>query len=75
VIGADGKSAQVHERYADSNAAIRHLASFNENFADRLMELVEPVGMTVYGSPSPELKEKLAGADPVYMDFIGGFAR
>jgi len=75
VIGGDGKSAQVHERYADSEAAIAHLASFNANFADRLMELVEPAGMTVYGEPSPELREKLAGANPVYMDVIGGFAR
>jgi quinol monooxygenase YgiN len=74
-VADDGKSAQVHERYADSEAALKHLASFNANFADRLMALVEPAGMTVYGDPSPELKDKLASADPVYMDVIGGFAR
>jgi quinol monooxygenase YgiN len=74
-ISEDGKIAQVHERYADSDAALRHLASFNETFADRLMALVEPTGMTVYGSPGAALKKELAGAGPVYMQVIGGFAR
>jgi quinol monooxygenase YgiN len=74
-ISDDKKAAEVHERYADSDAALTHLASFNKNFADRLMALVEPTGMTVYGSPSAVLKKELAGANPVYMDVIGGFAR
>jgi quinol monooxygenase YgiN len=74
-ISDDRKTAEVHERYADSDAALRHLASFNENFADRLMALVAPTGMTVYGGPSAALKKQLAGADPVYMEVIGGFAR
>ena len=75
VISKDEKSAEVHERYADSDAALRHLASFNDNYADRLMALVEPAGMIVYGSPSAALKKQLEGASPVYMDVIGGFAR
>jgi quinol monooxygenase YgiN len=74
-ISEDEKSAEVHERYADSDAALRHLASFNDNFADRLMALVEPTGMIVYGSPSAALKKQLEGAGPVYMNVIGGFAR
>ena len=74
-ISDDRKTAEVHERYADSDAALLHLASFNKNFADRLMALVEPTGMTVYGSPSAALKKELAGAKPVYSAVIGGFAR
>jgi len=74
-VSDDKKAAEVHERYADSDAALRHLASFNANFADRLMALVEPTGMTVYGSPSAALKKELAGAKPVYRAVIGGFAR
>jgi quinol monooxygenase YgiN len=74
-ISGDGKTAHVHERYANSDAALRHLASFNQNFADRLMALVEPTGMTVYGSPSAELKKELAGVGPAYLRVIGGFAR
>ena len=74
-ISDDKKAAEVHERYANSDAALRHLASFNENFADRLMALVEPTGMTVYGNPSAALRKQLEGADPVYMEVMGGFAR
>jgi quinol monooxygenase YgiN len=74
-ISEDQKTAEVRERYANSEAALRHLASFNQNFADRLMALVEPAGMTVYGNPSPALKKELAGSEPVYMHGIGGFAR
>jgi hypothetical protein len=74
-ISDDQKTAQVHERYASSEAALRHLASFNTNFADRLMALVEPTGMTVYGSLSAALRQELAGIGPVYMQVIGGFAR
>lgn len=74
-ISGDAKSAEVHERYADSDAALRHLASFNANFADRLMALVQPTGMTIYGNPSAALRKELEGAKPVYRDVIGGFAR
>ena len=74
-IGDDDETAAVHERYVDSSAALLHLASFNENFADRLMALVEPTGMTVYGSPSAALIKELEGANPVYNRVIGGFAR
>lgn len=75
VISVDGNTAQVYERYADCDAALLHLASFNENFADRLMALVEPTGMTVYGEPSEALRKELSGADPVYMHEVAGFNR
>lgn len=75
MISDDNSSAQVHERYRDSAAALTHLASFNENYAERLMMLVEPTGMTVFGSPSEALKKELSGVAPVYMHKAGGFAR
>jgi len=74
-ISEDLKTAEVHERYADSEAALRHLKSFNRDFADRLMTLVAPTGMIVCGSPSEKLKEVLTGAPPTYMKVIGGFVR
>jgi quinol monooxygenase YgiN len=74
-ISEDGTTAQVHERYVDPEAALRHLASFNQDFAGRLMALVEPTGMTIYGNTSAALKKELAGAEPTYMTVIGGFIR
>lgn len=75
MISDDNRSAQVHERYRDSAAALTHLASFNENYAERLMMLVDPTGMTVFGSPSEALKKELSGVAPVYMHKAGGFVR
>ncbi len=74
-ISHDGSSGQVHEQYRDSEAALSHLASFNENFAARLMNLVEPTGMVVFGPASTALKKELEGANPVYMMPAGGFVR
>ncbi len=75
MISDDGTSGQVHERYRDSSAALTHLASFNQNFAERLMALVDPTGMVVFGNPSETLKAELAGVGPVFMRRAGGFAR
>ena len=75
MISEDGARGQVHERYRDSEAALAHLASFNEHFAERLMALIEPERMLVYGNPSAALKQELAGASPIYMHRAGGFER
>lgn len=75
MISDDGTSGQVHERYRNSEMALTHLASFNENFAERLMRLVDPTGMVVYGNPSMALKKELAGVGPVFMQRAGGFTR
>lgn len=74
-ISEDGASGQTFERYEDSAAALVHLASFNENYADRLMEMIEPKGMIVYGNASAALRKELAGANPVYMELVDGFSR
>ena len=52
-----------------------HLESFGKNFAVRLMEVVKPARLIVYGTPSAQLKDSLAGLDPVYMAPLGGFRR
>ena len=75
LISDDRTSGQTREYYKDSQSALVHLASFNQNFAERLMTMIEPKGMIVYGTPSSALKNELAGADPVYMQRVDGFAR
>jgi quinol monooxygenase YgiN len=75
MISEDRTSGQVYERYKDSEAALTHLASFNENFAERLMAMADPARMVVYGNASLALKQELAGVDPVYMQRAGGFVR
>ena len=74
-LSADGATCHIFERYADSAAVLTHLGAFGEKFAGRFLELLTPVRCSVYGSPSPEVKEGLAVLNPVYMRPVGGFNR
>lgn len=73
-ISDDGATLNLHERYADTDAALAHLGGFGP-FAERFMAALTVNKMTVYGAPSDELKEALAGFSPTFMSGIGGFAR
>jgi hypothetical protein len=72
-ISDDRQVCHVYERYQDSAATVTHLESFGANFAVRFMEVVKPT--VVYGTPSAQVKEALAGLSPVYMAPFGGFSR
>lgn len=72
---ADGTTCHIFERYTDSDAVMAHLANFGEKFAGRFMEILAPTRFVVYGSPSQEVKDALAGFGPTYMDSAGGFSR
>ena len=75
MISNDRTIGQVFEHYADSEAALVHLKSFNTNFAQSLLALVEPGRYTVYGNPSEALRSAIAGFKPIYMSEAGGFDR
>jgi len=72
---ADGTQCHLYERYADSAAAMLHLATFGERFAGRFLEALKPVRFVVYGAPTQELKDALAGFSPLYMQPAAGFSR
>jgi quinol monooxygenase YgiN len=64
----------ISERYSDSAAAMIHLQSFG-NFAERFLAAATPIRFTVLGSPSDQLRQALAGFNPVYLGFEVGFCR
>lgn len=74
-ISDDDQTCHMYERYTDSAAVLTHLASFGANFAERLLAAVAPTRLVVYGNPSAEVREALAGFGAVHMAQIGGFAR
>ena len=74
-LSPDGSICHIYERYADSAAVMEHLAAFRAKFADRFMKLVKPVRITMYGSPSQELKDALAALNPLFMRPVAGFHR
>ncbi|MEM7442616.1 MAG: antibiotic biosynthesis monooxygenase [Pseudomonadota bacterium] len=74
-ISEDGTIGHIQERYADAEAALAHLASYNSQFADRLAPLVSSATMFVNGDPGAEVRQQIAGANPIYMQDAGGFVR
>jgi quinol monooxygenase YgiN len=75
VVSDDGTIGEVHERYANSEAALAHLATFNRDFAARLGTMVDLRSQLVYGNPSAALKQAIAGSKPVYFNPVAGFQR
>jgi quinol monooxygenase YgiN len=63
-ISDDQQVCHVYERYRDSAAVMTHLESFGANFAARLREAVKPARLVVYGTPSAQVKDGLAGLGP-----------
>lgn len=74
-LGGDGTVCHIHERYADSEAAMAHLGDFGAKFAERFLQCFEPTGLCVYGEPSDEARAALDGFGAVYLGTFGGFSR
>ncbi len=74
-IDDEGTTCHIWERYADSAATMVHLGNFGAKFAPRFMAALEPTRMVVYGSPSDDARQQLAGMGAVFMAPAGGFTR
>jgi quinol monooxygenase YgiN len=74
-ISDDRQVCHVYERFRDSVAVMSHMERFNANFAARFGETVKLVRFVVYGRPSAQVKDALAGASPVYMAPFRGVSR
>jgi quinol monooxygenase YgiN len=72
-VSDDGANIHIYERYADSTAAIAHLAAFTERFAKRFGAMVERKAFAVFGYPSAELKAALEGFNAIYFKPFGDF--
>jgi quinol monooxygenase YgiN len=72
-VSDDGGKVALYERYADSAAVLAHLATFGARFAQRFLGAMTPTRLTVFGSPSDEAQQALAGLNPSYLAFFGGF--
>jgi quinol monooxygenase YgiN len=72
-VGEENRTVALYERYADSAAVLAHLATFGERFAPRFFAAMAPSRLTVFGDPSEEARQALAGLNPTYLGFLGGF--
>ncbi len=74
-IGEDGTAVHIYERYADSAATMVHLGNFGAKFAERFLACVDPARLMVYGDPSAEVRDALAGFGAAHMAQFDGFVR
>ncbi len=73
-LSEDGGKVLVYERYANSEAAILHLRSFQDKFADAFGRLVKRERFLVFGTPNDELKRMLSGFDATFVRPMAGFS-
>ena len=74
-LSEDGSACHITERYADSGAALTHLATFGSRFADRFLSCFQPTALWVYGEPNAEARAALDGFGAKYLGSFGGFHR
>ena len=74
-ISDDRQVCHIYERFQDSAAVMTHLQWFGPNFGERFMKILKPTRFVIYGTPSAEVKDAVAGFNPVYMAPLGGFRR
>ena len=74
-LDAAGNTCHIVERYADSDAALVHIANFDARFAPRFMECFEPTSFTVYGNPAEGVRAALEEMGVSYFEWFGGFSR
>lgn len=70
-----GNQVQILERYETNGDAGIHLANFGANFADRIMTILTPTGLQVYGPAEGGVRDGLAAFGAAFNDQVGGFAR
>jgi hypothetical protein len=72
----DQKTFDVVELYQSSDAALAHVKHVVANFGKDLGQVQKKgLQLVVYGSPDAQVKQAVAGFNPVYETHIEGFIR
>ena len=74
-LNGDKTECHLYERYTDSGAALIHLGTFMEKFAERFMAVFDAERVVLYGPASDELRSAMANFGAVEMAHIGGVKR
>jgi quinol monooxygenase YgiN len=73
-VSEDGTAVHLIERYTDPPAALAHLETFGNRFAERYFDAVDPTRFVVYGGDE-SIAETLAAAQPLFMRPLTGLVR
>ena len=71
----DGRRIHLFERYVHSQAAMAHVATFNERYMKRFFAILEPKRIVIYGAPDEMVRDALSALGPTVMARAAGFSR
>ncbi len=74
-VDAGRTRCSIYERYRDSAAAIIHLRTFDEKFAQRLERLIRIERLTLFGNASEDVLKMLGGEGTLVLLPMTGFTR
>src|SRR5215213_6888261 len=72
-VSEDGTTVALFERYVDSAAVLTHLATFGKKFAQRFDSAMSPARLTIFDTPSDEVRQGMSAFAPTYLGYFGGF--
>ena len=73
-IAEDGETIHVYERYKDAESAMKHLETWAK-FGHLYIDATEITRFVVYSNLTDDLREVVAGLNPIYMKPYGGFSK
>jgi hypothetical protein len=65
-VAVGDKLVHAYELYANSDAALKHLRNFRNEFSEPFLTKVERRRFSVYGRPTAELTQVLDGFGAIY---------
>ena len=74
-VNVEFTQLHLHERYGDSQTALGHIQTFGSKYAERFVANAAIKSVTVYGFPTKELLDALAGMSPEILESFSGFTR
>ena len=74
-VDAGRTRCSIYERYRDSAAAVIHLRTFDEKFAERFGRLVRIEHLTLFGSASEDVLKMLGEEGTLVLMPLTGFTR
>lgn len=74
-VSDDGRRVHLFERYIHSQAAMTHIAAFNERYMKRFFGILEPKRLVMYGAPDEAVRDAMSKLTPEVLQQAAGFSR
>jgi len=74
-VSDDGRQLHLFERYADADAAMIHMETFDEHYMARFFDVLTPTRLTLFGAADERVRAGMAELAPQIVTRAEGFSR